>query len=69
MSHFTSAILSGAVATALILSAGAGWLARLYGRDFAESWAMAVAPFLFGSAAKVVAAAGIYAASRPWLRS
>jgi len=69
LSHFTSAVLAGTVATAVILSAGAGWLARLYGRDFTESWAMAVAPFLFGSAAKIVAAAGIYAASRPWLRS
>jgi biotin transport system substrate-specific component len=69
MSHFSSAVIAGTLATITILSLGAVWLAHLYDRSFSESWAMAVAPFLYGAAAKVMAAAGIYAASRPWLRS
>ena len=69
LSNFTAAIATGTVATAVILTSGAAWLGHHYSRDLATTWTMGIAPFLYGAAAKVVAAALIYAPLRRWLRS
>jgi len=69
MPHFTAAVVTGTLATAIILLSGAGWLGHHYSRNLAVTWSMAIAPFLFGAAAKIVAAALIYAPTRRWLRS
>jgi biotin transport system substrate-specific component len=63
---FTSAVLMGAVGVAVILAAGATWLAHI-GYGNASAWNAAVAPFLFGSLAKVVAAAILFSSTRRWL--
>lgn len=62
-SAFTSAVLTGIVAVAVILSCGAAWLAHS-GFGNSSSWNLAVAPFLFGSLAKIVAAAMVYSSGR-----
>lgn len=63
---FTSAVLTGAVGIAIILATGALWLNHL-GFSSASTWNVAVVPFLFGSLAKVVAAAIIFSSTRQWL--
>jgi biotin transport system substrate-specific component len=69
LSNFSAAVVTGSFATTIVLASGAGWLGHLYSRNLAATWAMAVAPFLFGAAAKIVAAALMYAPTRRWLRS
>jgi biotin transport system substrate-specific component len=62
---FTSAVLTGTVGVGVILSAGALWLGHMgYGNS--SAWTAAVSPFLFGSLAKVVAAAVLFSSTRRW---
>ena len=63
---FTSAVLAGAVAIAVILTGGALWLNHI-GFGSSSTWNLAVTPFLFGSLAKVTAAALIFSSTRRWL--
>ena len=69
MSSFTAAVVAGTGATAIILAFGATWLAHSHYLSASSAWHVAVAPFLFGAAAKVVAAAMIFGSTRRWLRS
>ena len=66
VSRFLSAAVTGSLATAMILLSGAVWLGHLLSRDLHATWSMAIAPFLFGAAAKIVAAALIYAPTRSY---
>jgi len=63
---FTSAVLTGTAAVAIILASGALWLSHL-GFGNSSTWSAAVAPFLFGSLAKIVAAAVVFSSTRRWL--
>ena len=65
-SAFAAAILTGTAGVAVILAAGALWLSHL-GFATSATWAAAVTPFLFGSLAKVVAAAMLFSSTRRWL--
>jgi biotin transport system substrate-specific component len=65
-SAFTPAVLTGTVAIAVILASGAFWLNHL-GFGNSTTWALAVTPFLFGSLAKIVAAAILFSSTRRWL--
>lgn len=65
---FTSAVLTGTLAVAVVLTCGALWLHHL-GFGNASTWSLAVTPFLFGSLAKIVAAAFIFSSTRRWLGS
>lgn len=69
MSNFTAAVIVGTSATALILGGGATWLSHAHYWSASSAWNIAVGPFLFGAAAKIVAAALIFSSTRPWLRS
>jgi biotin transport system substrate-specific component len=69
MSSFTAAVMAGTGATAIILGSGATWLAHSHYLSASSAWHVAIAPFLFGAAAKVVAAAMIFGSTRRWLRS
>jgi biotin transport system substrate-specific component len=69
MSSFTAAVVAGTGATAIILAGGATWLAHAHYLSASAAWHVAVGPFLFGAAAKVVAAAMIFGSTRRWLRS
>ncbi len=64
---FTAAVLTGAVAIAIILASGAAWLNHMGFGSSSSTWSVAVTPFLFGSLAKVVAAAAIFSSTRRWL--
>jgi biotin transport system substrate-specific component len=68
-SRFTRGILAASIATVLILTLGAGWLAYLLHLGAPATWHVAVAPFLLGEAVKVTAAAGIYSTMQRWRRS
>ena len=61
---FLSSVLGAAAATVLLLSSGAFWLEHLHGFSLPLTWALAILPFLLGSAAKVATAAAISAASQ-----
>ncbi len=67
-SAFTAASTTGAAASTLILASGAAWIAHLRLLSPAAAWTVAVAPFLFGAGAKIVAASGVYAWTRRWIR-
>jgi biotin transport system substrate-specific component len=69
MSSFTAAVIADTGATAIILTFGATWLAHSHYLSASSAWNVAVAPFLFGAAAKVVGAAMIFGSTRRWLRS
>lgn len=69
MSNFTAAVVTGVGATALILSLGAAWLSHARFLSFSAVWHLSVGPFLFGAAAKIVAASLIFSSTRRWLRS
>ncbi len=69
MSSFTAAVVAGSGATAIILGFGATWLAHSHYLSASAAWHVAIAPFMFGAAAKVVAAAMIFGSTRRWLRS
>lgn len=63
---FSSAVLTGTAAVAVILACGAFWLNHL-GFGNSSTWSLAVTPFLFGSLAKIVAAAMIFSSTRRWI--
>jgi biotin transport system substrate-specific component len=69
MSSFTSAVVAGTFATAVIFAFGAGWISHTRFLNATAVWYVAVAPFLFGAAAKIVAAAFIFGSTRRWTRS
>ncbi len=60
-SRFTAAVLACSVATVVILSIGAAWLATLLHLHVVKALQLGVTPFLAGEALKIAAAAGIYA--------
>jgi len=66
---FTAGVLCGMVAIATILACGSAWMAHKGYMNSASTWSVAVTPFLFGSLAKIVAAAVIFGSTRRWLRS
>ena len=68
-SRFTVAIIAGTVAMVPIFTIGAGWLAHLLHLGILSSWHLAVAPFLFGEAIKVTAAASIFSTLQRWRQS
>lgn len=69
LSAFTSAAIAGTAASEIILISGAAWIAHLRFLNSSATWTLAIAPFLFGAGAKIVAAAGIYSSSRRWFRA
>ena len=60
---FTSAVVTGTVAVAIILACGAAWLGHLGFGNSSTTWSVAVTPFLFGSLAKIVAAAALFSST------
>ena len=68
-SRFTQAVAAGCVASVIIFTLGAGWLATLLHLNAAAAWHLAIAPFLPGEVIKVTAAAGIYSTFQRWRRS
>lgn len=69
VTEFSAGILAASGASFLILSSGAVWIGYIRGLSASYVWYLAVAPFLFGAAAKIVAASLIYSSSRRWFRS
>ncbi len=67
-SWFTRAVVAGCVASVIIFTLGAGWLASLLHLNASATWHLAIAPFLPGEAIKVTAAAGIYSTFEHWRR-
>ena len=68
-SRFMRAVVAGCVASIIIFTLGAGWLATLLHLNASATWHLAIAPFLPGEAIKVTAAAGIYSTFERWRRS
>ncbi len=66
---FSGGVLCGTVAVASILACGAAWMDHKGYMNSATTWSVAVTPFLFGSLAKIVAAALIFSSTRRWLCS
>jgi biotin transport system substrate-specific component len=66
---FAAALAVGVAATAVILLAGARWLQHWMHLSAMATWHFGVEPFVFGECAKIVAAAGIFSASRRWTRA
>lgn len=62
LSAFPAALLACSLATAVLFTAGASWLAWLRPMPLSVLWVAAIAPFLPGELIKVAAAAGIYRA-------
>jgi len=72
LSSFTAGVASTVGATVVILSFGALWLSHTLHLSAPATWHLATEPFLFGEAAKIIAAAGIFSSiisTRRWLRS
>ncbi len=69
MTAFNSAVIAGAAGTVVIIGLGAGWISHSRYLNATATWYVAVAPFLFGALAKIVAAAGIFSSTRRWLHS
>jgi biotin transport system substrate-specific component len=67
--QFPAALLGGVIATALVLSIGAAWMAHLLHLAPAAAWHLAVAPFLPGEGLKIAAAAGVCTTLRRQPRS
>jgi len=65
----TAGLVAGALATMIIFAGGAGWISHSRYLNPTSTWELAVAPFLFGALAKLVAAAAIYASTRRWTHS
>ena len=68
-SRFIRAVVAGCVASIIIFTLGAGWLATLLHLNASATWHLAIAPFLPGEAIKVTAAVGIYSTFERWSRS
>ncbi len=60
---FVSAIVGAALATSVLLSSGALWLAHLHHLSPAVTWTLAVLPFLLGAGIKIVVAAAMSTAA------
>ena len=69
MSSFASAVVACSLATVIIFALGAGWIGHTRYLSASAVWGIAVAPFLFGAAAKIVAAACIFGSTRRWTRA
>jgi biotin transport system substrate-specific component len=67
--RFIRAVVAGCVASIIIFTLGAGWLATLLHLNASATWHLAIAPFLPGEAIKVTAAVGIYRTFERWSRS
>jgi biotin transport system substrate-specific component len=61
-SKFTSALVAGFCAVAVLLAFGAAWFSNYTHHSLYATWIGAVAPFLPGEIVKVFVAAGIYSA-------
>jgi biotin transport system substrate-specific component len=68
MSSLTAGIFAATLATAVILALGAGWLGHSRFLTPSATFNLAVAPFLYGALAKIVAASLIFSSTRRWLR-
>jgi biotin transport system substrate-specific component len=68
-SYFPSALLAAAVASLLVFSMGASWMAHLLHISSIAAWHLAVEPFLPGEILKISAAAGAYTMLRRWHRT
>ena len=60
--RFAAAVTAALVASALIMTSGAGWLGFFTHHDAALTFRLAVLPFLPGQVVKIIAAAGMYSA-------
>ena len=60
LTKFTSALIAGHIAMALLFVSGAGWLMSIAHLSARQTWIAAVAPFLPGEIVKVFVAAGVY---------
>ncbi len=69
MSRFSAGVLAASVASLVLFSVGAIWLAGVTHIGMARALQLAVLPFLFGNVAKIVAAAGVYSGVQRWRRS
>ena len=61
---FLSSALGATVATVVVLSSGALWLAHLHHLSPTLTWTLAVLPFLLGASVKIVTAAAMSTATR-----
>ena len=62
LSRFTSAVIAGFCAIAVLFAFGAAWFANYTHHSLYATWIGAVAPFLPGEIVKIFVAAGIYSA-------
>ena len=67
-SRFAAALTAGSAATFIILLAGGLWLGHFVHANVNTAAALGVTPFLPGEVIKVIAAAGIYAGLRRYVR-
>ena len=67
--RFIAALAASAVASAFLMTAGAIWLGFIAHLTAANAFLLGVAPFLFGQAIKIFAAAGIFASLERWRRA
>lgn len=62
MPKFVAALIGCTAAVALLFAAGAGWMIAGWHQTAQHAFAMAIAPFALGEAARIVIAAGLYSA-------
>jgi len=67
-SRFTAALVAGTMATAVSFLLGGLWFQHLLHSSLSGTATFAVVPFLPGEVIKVIAAAGIYASLRRYVR-
>lgn len=66
---FSRGIIAGVVASVIIFSFGAGWLATLLHLSASAAWHLSIAPFLLGEVVKVTAAATGFSLIQRWRNS
>jgi biotin transport system substrate-specific component len=69
LTRFANAAFACILASLVLFTLGAGWLATLLHLHLAATLKLAVLPFLPGEALKIAAAAGIFAGLERWKRS
>jgi biotin transport system substrate-specific component len=67
-SRFAVALAAGSAATILILLAGGGWFAHSMHANLNTTATLGIAPFLPGEIIKIIAAAGVFAGLRRYVR-
>lgn len=61
--RFVAALLGCTVAVAVLFAAGSAWMMTAWHQTAQHAFALAVAPFAFSEAARIVIAAGLYSAA------